>query len=114
MTKTVSMAEKFISDIREIDNQTKTISDVRNGYVQWIREVYEEYYKMSEMPTAPDELHDWFKTVEDLAGCILDMAILLNKDTEYSENNRWLMQNSIRRYNETLEILKALEKKYCI
>lgn len=111
LTKIVSMAEKYISDIREIDNQTKTISVVRSSYVHWIREVYEEYYKMTEMPVAPDDLIDRFKIIEDLAGCVLDMAMLLNKETEYSGSNRWMIQNSIRRYYEGLEKLKYLDEK---
>ena len=38
------------------------------------------------------------------------MAILLNKDKEYADNERWLIQNCIRRYNEGLEKLKELDE----
>lgn len=110
LSKTVSMAEKYIADIREIDNQTQTIADIRRNYGKWIQEVYEEYYRMTELPVAPNELHDWFGAIENLAGCILDMAILLNKDKEYADNERWLIQNCIRRYNEGLEKLKELDE----
>ncbi len=109
LSKIISMAEKYITDIREIDNQTKTISEIQRTYNDWIREVYEEYYKMTEMSMAPDELHDWFKEVENLAGCVLDMAILLGKNEEYIDGYRWLMQNNIRRYYESLEKLKDME-----
>ena len=109
LSQTVSMAEKYITDIREIDNQTKTISEIRRTYDAWIREVYEEYYKMTEMSMAPDELRDWFNEVENLTGCVLDMAVLLNKDDEYIDGNRWLIQNNIRRYYESLEKLKEME-----
>ena len=39
--------------------------------MSWIRQVYEEYFKMTEIPTVPDDLHDRFNIVEDLAGCVL-------------------------------------------
>ena len=63
--------KRYIADIREIDNQTKTISEIRETYREWIRQVYEEYFKMTEIPTVPDDLHDRFNIVEDLAGCVL-------------------------------------------
>lgn len=66
-----SLAERYIADIREIDNQTKIISEIRETYREWIRQVYEEYFKMTETPTVPDDLHDRFNIVEDLAGCVL-------------------------------------------
>lgn len=109
LTKTVSMAEQYIADIREIDNRTKNILDIRKTYAGWIKEIYEEYYKITELPVPPDDLHEWFKTVEDLAGTVLDMAILLKKDEEYSGGNRWMVQNCIRRYYESLERLRKLE-----
>ena len=64
---------------------------------------------MTELPVAPDALHEWFKTVEDLAGAVLDMAILLKKDGEYKGGDRWMVQNCIRRYYESLERLRKLE-----
>lgn len=109
LVKTVSMAEQYIADIREIDNRAQTISGIRKTYAGWIREVYEEYYKMTELPVAPDDLHEWFKAVEDLAGCVLDMAILLKKEEEYSGGERWMIQNCIRRYYEGVEWLKEME-----
>lgn len=71
LCQTTSLAERYIADIREIDNQTKTISEIRETYREWIRQVYEEYFKMTEIPTVPDDLHDRFNIVEDLAGCVL-------------------------------------------
>ncbi len=46
-------------------------------------QVYEEYYKMTEIPVPPDRLHDWFGVVEDFVGCVLDMALELRKDVEF-------------------------------
>ena len=105
------MAERYIADIREIDNQTKTISEIRKTYREWIQQVYEEYFKMTEIPTVPDDLHDRFNIVEDLAGCVLDMALLLNKDEEYTDGNQWLIKNNIRKYYEGLEKLKIIDEK---
>ena len=73
LCQTTSLAERYIADIREIDNQIKTISEIRKTYREWIQQVYEEYFKMTEIPTVPDDLHDRFNVVEDLAGCVLDM-----------------------------------------
>lgn len=111
LCQTTSLAERYIADIREIDNQTKTISEIRETYREWIRQVYEEYFKMTEIPTVPDDLHDRFNIVEDLAGCVLDMALLLNKDEEYTDGNQWLIKNNIRKYYEGLEKLKIIDEK---
>lgn len=111
LCQTISLAERYIADIREIDNQTKTISEIRKTYREWIRQVYEEYFKMTEIPTVPDDLHDRFNIVEDLAGCVLDMALLLNKDEEYTDGNQWLIKNNIRKYYEGLEKLKIIDEK---
>lgn len=111
LCQTTSLAERYIADIREIDNQTKTISEIRETYREWIRQVYEEYFKMTEIPTVPDDLHDRFNIVEDLAGCVLDMALLLNKDEEYIDGNQWLIKNNIRKYYEGLEKLKIIDEK---
>lgn len=110
LSKTISMAEQYISEIREVDNQTKNIFEIRKRYDVWIREVYEEYYKMTELPTAPDDLYEWFKIVENLTGAVLDMAVLLNKNGEYVGKNRWMMQSYIRRYYEELEKLRRMEE----
>lgn len=109
LSKTVSMAERFITDIEEIDNRTKTITEVREEYQSWIREVYEEYYKLTESPMAPDELHEWFLTVEALAGCVLDMALQLRSTDAFEGSDRWLIRSHIQRYYETLEKLGKLE-----
>lgn len=111
LCQTTSLAERYIADIREIDNQTKIISEIRETYREWIRQVYEEYFKMTETPTVPDDLHDRFNIVEDLAGCVLDMALLLNKDEEYTDGNQWLIKNNIRKYYEGLEKLKIIDEK---
>ena len=109
LSKTVSMAEQFIADLEEVDNRTKTIKEVQREYKPWIRQVYEEYYKMTEIPVPPDELHDWFGVVEDLVGCVLDMALELRKDVEFKGLDRWVFRNCVRRYYEDLERLRGRE-----
>lgn len=111
--KTVSMAEQFIRDIEEIDNRTKTVVEVQREYMSWIRQVYEEYYKMIEIPVPPNELHDWFSVVEDLVGCVLDMALELRKSMEDNELDRWVIRNCVRRYYGDLERMKELESQIC-
>lgn len=110
LSKTISMAEQFITDIEEIDNRTKTIKEVREEYQSWIQEVNEEYYKLTESPMAPDELHDWFKQVEALAGCVLNMALQLKSIDTFDGSARWLLRSHIRSYYETLEKLRKLEE----
>ena len=58
---------------------------------------------MTEIPVPPDELHDWFGVVEDLVGCVLDMALELRKDVEFKGLDRWVFRNCVRRYYEDLE-----------
>lgn len=108
--KTVSMAEQFIRDIEEIDNRTKTVAELQREYMPWIRQVYEEYYKMTEIPIPPNELHGWFSVVEDLVGCVLDMALELKKSME-DRLDRWVIRNCVRRYYEDIEKLKIIEEK---
>ena len=110
LSKTVSMAEQFIADLEEVDNRTKTIKEVQREYKPWIRQVYEKYYKMTEIPVPPDELHDWFGVVEDLVGCVLDMALELRKDVEFKGLDRWVFRNCVRRYYEDLERLRGMEE----
>lgn len=70
----------------------------------------EEYYKLTESPMAPDELHDWFKQVEALAGCVLNMALQLKSLDMFDGSVRWLLRSHIRSYYETLEKLRKLEE----
>lgn len=110
LCKTVSMAEQFIADVEEIDNRAKTVDEVQREYKPWIRLVYEEYYKMTEMPVPPNELHDWFAAVEDMAGCVLDMALELRRSEENKEWDRGMIRDCVRRYYDGVEKLKNDEK----
>lgn len=65
---------------------------------------------MMEIPTVSDDLHDSFNIVEALAVCVLDMALLLNKDEKYTDVNQWLIKNNIRRYYKGLEKLKMIDE----
>ena len=110
LCKTVSMAEQFIADVEEIDNRAKTVDEVQREYKPWIRLVYEEYYKITEMPVPPNELHDWFAAVEDMAGCVLDMALELRRSEENKEWDRGMIRDCVRRYYDGVEKLKNDEK----
>lgn len=109
----VTLAEQFIVDMQEVLNKTITIEEMQIKYGSWIRTVEEQYLQLSELDIAPDDLHGWSEEIINLAGWILDLAYLL-KNEKYGgviqDRDRWLIQNSIKHYNQSMENLKLLEQ----
>lgn len=109
----VTMGEAFIYSMNELLNRTVSFSQVKKQYETWLRQVKKQYIKMTDLPIAPDDLHSWSEEILDLAGWIVDMAILLEKPMEenvFDANSRYLIQMSVKRYHQSLENLKVLEK----
>lgn len=109
----VSMAEEFIVDLQEVYNKTISIEEMQNRYGDWIRGVRKRYIQMSDGDMAPDDLHDWMEEISNLAGCVLDLSLLLENEKEngsIGERQLWLMNHAIRRYHESLEQLKRIER----
>lgn len=61
------------------------------------------------MDSPPDDLYDWANEIMGLAGWVLDISLLL--EGEMGDREFWLINNSIRQYNESLVRLTSLEAK---
>lgn len=109
LSEIVNMAELFICDLREIPNKTLAVADVQNKYQEWSLKVRRKYIALSEMDSAPSDLYEWSNEITNLAGCIVDLSLLLEENI--GEREMWLINNSIRLYNESLIRLKELEKQ---
>ena len=104
----VSLAENFIYDLQEVINKTANINDFQSHYKDWINEVKKRYIQLSEIDVSPDDLYEWSNEIVSLAGWVLDLALLING--EIGQRETWLINNSIRNYNASLERLAHLEK----
>ena len=74
--------------------------------------VKQEFIQSSDMEVAPEEIHDWVEEIMQLSGWILDLSIYLEGDKQdgaITDREEWLIQNTIKKYNESLEKLKELE-----
>lgn len=109
----VSLAEKFIVDIQEVANHTVNIEEMQSKYSTWIKKVKNQYLKLQDMDVAPKDLQAWSMEIENLAGKILDLSLLLeNKQGNgvIGERELWVIHHTIDGYNESLEKLKILER----
>ena len=109
----VSMAEHFIADMQEVANKTLNIRDMQARYSDWIRRIRTRYIKLSDGDVAPDDLHDWAEEIMSLAGYIVDMGLLLENERgngDIGERELWLIKNSVKKYHESLEKLKDLDR----
>ena len=108
----VTEAEKFVYDLQEVRNCTLSLSRMRSSYGDWIKNVKSLYIRLSEEEPAPDDLYDWAEEVLDLAGWVADLAILFEGShtgsAELTDNERWLINHSIRRYFDAIEKLRNM------
>ncbi len=61
----------------------------------------------------PKELHDWANAHTQIAGSISDFSLYYdrrNLDKWSTENRKYLMNTSIKRYETDLEALREIEK----
>lgn len=110
LSEIVSLAEQFIVDMQEVANQTVTIDKIKEVYQNWITSVKKKYISLSDGDIAPDDLHMWSEGIMQLAGYIVDFAILLDSET-ITDRELWLINNAKKQYYEYLEKLKEVEKK---
>ncbi len=107
----VSMAERFVYDLQEVSNKTRTIESMHNDYCEWIQAVQSRYIELSDEDVAPDDLHDWSEEIMNLAGWVCDLSILFEQsgDDGMDGKEEWLIKNTIKRYHESMERLRILE-----
>ena len=87
---------------------------MQSKYGDWIREVQIQYLRLTDFDVAPTDLHDWSAEIENLAGRILEMSLLLENDKGngvVGERELWLINHAIGCYHESLEKLKKIEEK---
>ena len=108
----VTEAEKFVYDLQEVRNRIMPIEEMRASYGSWISRVKSLYIRLSDEEAAPDDLHDWVEAILDLAGWVVDLAVLFEGSrtgtAALRDNERWLIDHSIRRYFEAVEKLKNM------
>jgi hypothetical protein len=109
----VNLAEKFIVDLQEVVNQTISIEEMQEKYGDWIGKVKRSYFRLTDGDIAPDDLHDWTEEITNLAGWVLDLSILIqNKkgNEEIGDREKWLIDNAVRHYRESMEKIKQIEE----
>jgi len=109
----INMAGQFVIDMQAVANKEMTLHDLQDKYTEWIADVRNRYINLSDLDVAPDDLHDWSEEITNLAGCVLDLSLMLQGDKinhEITDREQWLINDSIRRYNESLRRLSEIEK----
>ena len=111
----IDMAEDFLIDFQEVANKTLTYEKLQKKYGQWIKTVKREFVLLSDMETAPDDLHDWTEEILQMSGYVLDLSILLegdNRTKKITEREEWLINHARKQYCESIEKLKKIEDKH--
>lgn len=116
LVEVVSLAEKFLVSFQEVANHTISAEEVKVNYQEWSRRVKTLYLRLSDGAIPPDHLYAWTEQVVDVAGCVTDLAILLEEQNRsnqngFDERESWLMNHAVKQYYEGLEKLKEVEKK---
>ena len=112
----LSMAEQFIASLHELENGTETLAEIKTQYQSWIRKVKQTYLRLSDEPVPPDGLYAWSRAVDDLAGTVVDLALLLEQtqEAELDARSRWLIGYTVRQYYEAIESVKIEENAQII
>ena len=116
LVEVVSLAEKFLISFQEVANHTISAEEVKVHYQEWSRRVKTLYLQLSDGAIPPDHLYDWTEQVVEVAGCVTDLAILLEEQNRsnqngFDERGSWLMNHAVKQYYEGLEKLKEVEKE---
>ena len=104
---------KFISFFREYENQTISESQLVKLVKPIIESINKDYFELSNMDIAPNELHDWCQCQMKIANDACDFTLYFNEKTmsEWNPKNRvWLMNNTISRFETDLEKYTELNK----
>ncbi len=114
LAEIVTLAEAFIYDLQAAVNQNTNaaITDLRRKYGPWIGKVRNAFIRLSDEDVPPDDLHDWAEEIVDLAGWVMNLAILLERAQSpegLSTDDLWLVRHAVGRYYRSMEKLKTLE-----
>ena len=108
----ISAAEQYIKIFREYLNNTLTEQQLIDSVAPLNIEISKWFFKQSDLPIPPKELHDWANVHTKLACTIHDFSLFYdrkNLKTWKSENRKWLLKNAIKQYETELEELKAAD-----
>ncbi len=107
----VSRAEDFRLAWNEVENGTVRPEDMKKEFYSWAAEVRNLYYKLTDLPPVPVSSDRWAEAVLDLAGWVVDLAIMLyDRGEKALSDDRWLIRQTLGRYEKSLEALSELEK----
>ena len=112
LSTVISLAEQFVVSMQEVVNGTISAADMRARYDDWIRDVKDQYIRLSDGEMPPDDLHDWIEATMDLTGWILNLALILDQaseDGELGERKMWLIRYTTKRYYQSLEQLSGFD-----
>lgn len=109
----ISAAEQYIKIFREYLNNTITEEQLIDSVAPLNIEISKWFFKQSDLPIPPKELHDWVHIHTKLCCTIHDFSLFYDKKnlkTWKSENRKWLLTNAIKQYELELEELKIADK----
>ena len=109
----IDVAEKYIIQFREFLNGVISETELMEAVNPLNIEITNLYFYQTNLPVPPKELHNWFKIHCKIATTIHDFSLYYDKkniDIWSAENRKWLMTNSLKRYEQELEELKQADK----
>ncbi len=112
-SKIISIAEQYIKVFREYLNNTITEEQLINAIAPFNNQTSVLFFKQSDLPIPPNELHNWANVHTKIACTIHDFSLFYdrkNLNTWPAENRKWLMSDAIKRYEIELEELKAIDR----
>ncbi len=107
----ISKAEEYRAAVNEAENGVISYERLNDDFRGWIGEVRNLFFRLTNLPPAPVSSVKWADLVLDLAGWVVDIAILLeSRGGEDDEGGRWLRRQALRRYERSLAALSETEK----
>ncbi len=109
----ISAAQAYIKIFREYLNNTITEDQLIESVAPLNIEISKWYFKQSDLPIPPNELHSWAHIHTKIACTVHDFSLFYdrkNLETWKSGNRKWLLNNAIKNYQVELEELKKADK----
>jgi len=109
----INAAQQFIKFYREYQNNVINEEELIDAVEPLNQIIGQLYFEQSDLPCPPKELDEWASTNSQLAGIIHDFTLYYSKKhlgKWTSENRIYLMNSSIKRYENDLETLRKLEE----
>ena len=106
----IAKAETFIKEFEEVGNGTISLDLMKERFGVWIRDVKNAYFYLSDAEPVPAKWNDWSEAVLEMAGWVVDMALFLDAAKDQGvPGEKWMIQNAISRYRQSMEDLKEVE-----